>query len=138
MAMLFNLDINKKSWGHIFQSIDAFELLVKAIFDKHGLTCEKIENLTPGTNAVFKVGDKVVKIFAPVESGFYNVDYFDIEMEAQNHVNNVGVTSPKLLHTGVVEDKYIFRYIIMEHITGQEPGARLASYSDKQKNDFAI
>ena len=26
----------------------------------------------------------------------------------------------------------------MEHIAGQEPGARLPSYSDKQKNDFAI
>ena len=135
---LFKLDIDKSSWEHIYQSIDAFEMVVKAIFEKHGLAIDKIENLTPGTNAVFKVGDKVVKIFAPVESGFYDVDYFDIEIEAQKHVNSVNVASPKLLFRGVIEDKYTFRYIIMEFIKGQEAGEKLATFTDEQRHEFAV
>lgn len=57
------------SWGKIFQSIEAFEPLVKYIFNRHNLTFTEIEHCTPGTNAVFKVGNYVVKIFAPKESG---------------------------------------------------------------------
>jgi hypothetical protein len=60
---------NWQEWGEIFQSIPAFTPLVEYILRKENLPSVKIENLTPGTNAVFKVGDYVVKIFAPAESG---------------------------------------------------------------------
>ena len=134
---LFTLDVDKQSWEHIFQSIDAFERVIKAIFERHGLPLTTVENLTSGTNAVFKVGDKVVKIFAPVESGYYDTDYFDIEKEAQMNVNSRHVASPRLLHEGVIEDKYVFRYIVMDFVMGQEAGQALEGYTRQQKQDFA-
>lgn len=134
---LFEQTIDNHSWGAIFQSTDAFRQLIKVIFERHNLDFTKIENLTPGSNAVFRVDDKVIKIFAPVESGFYCND-FGIEIEAQKHANSMLVASPKLLYQGIVEDKYLFRYIIMEFINGQEAEQKLLSFSDKQKNNFAL
>jgi serine/threonine protein kinase len=136
LAKLFELDINNDSWEFIKQSIDAFELLIKAIFNKHGLVYSKAENLS-GVNAVFRVGDKVIKIFAPVESGFYSADYYKIESEALNHANSVQVASPKLLFNGIIDDKYIFKYIIMEFIDGQEAEHKIASFTENEKNIFS-
>lgn len=137
MAKLFELDINNDSWKFIKQSIDAFELLINAIFNKHGLIYKKAENFNSGINAVFKVGDKVIKIFAPVESGCYGADYYEIETEALNYANNVQVASPKLLFKGIIHDKYIFRYIIMEFIDGQIAERKIASLTENEKRDFS-
>jgi serine/threonine protein kinase len=137
LAKLFKLDINNDSWDFIKESIDAFELLIKAIFIKHGLDYCKAEIFNSGINAVFKVGDKVIKIFAPVESGYYSVDYYGIEAEALNHANNVQVATPKLLFKGIIYDKYVFRYIIMEFIDGQEAKRKIASFTEDEKRIFS-
>ena len=69
--MLFNEPIhNWNEWGAIFQSIEAFTPLAREIFRRERLAFSGLENLTPGTNAVFRAGDYVVKIFAAKESGF--------------------------------------------------------------------
>ena len=111
-------------------------MLIKAIFNKHELVYSKAENL-PGVNAVFRVGDKVIKIFAPVESGCYGADYYEIESEALNHANNVQVASPKFLFKGIIDDKYTFRYIIMEFINGQVAERKIASFTENEKRIFS-
>ena len=136
MANLFGLDIYNDSWEFIKQSIDAFESLMKAVFDKHGLAYSKAENLQ-GVNAVFKIGDKVIKIFAPVESGCYDADYYEIETEALSHANNMQVDSPKLLFKGIINDKYIFKYIIMEFIDGQIVERKITSFTENEKRIFS-
>ena len=137
MAKLFELDINNDSWKFIKQSVDAFESLIKAVFDKHGLVYQKAESFVSGINAVFRIGDKAIKIFAPVESGFYFADYYGIESEALNHANNVQVASPKLLFNGIIDDKYVFKYIIMEFIDGQEAERKIASFTEDEKRIFS-
>ena len=54
---LFNEDIGSwEDWGRVFQSIAVFEPLVGAIMKEEKLAFDRIYNLTPGTNAVFRVG----------------------------------------------------------------------------------
>lgn len=93
--MLFKPMINgNNSWAEIFQSINAFQPLIDAIFVKHELEIGEIENLTPGTNAVFRINDKVIKIFAPIESGYStDHDYFT-EISSLQHANEVRITAP--------------------------------------------
>ncbi len=136
--MLFKSMINgNSSWAEIFQSIDVFKPLIETIFIKHELTIDEIENLTPGTNAVFRIKDKVIKIFAPIESGYStDKDYFT-ELSALQHAHDVQITAPSLVHTGAIEDRYLFRYIIMEFINGEEADQRLRLYNAIQKSDFA-
>ena len=60
---------NWQDWAAVFQSISAFEPLIRAILQKEKLPLGKVTQLTPGTNAVFRVEQLVIKIYAPKESG---------------------------------------------------------------------
>jgi aminoglycoside phosphotransferase (APT) family kinase protein len=76
-----------------------------------------------------------MKIFSPLSISF-DKDYgtnIDVELFGMRLANSQGVPAPKLIANGVVEDKYCFRYIIMEYINGKmldeiEDGL---SYEDK-------
>ena len=56
--MLFTCQIeNWRDWGKVFQSTAAFTPLAQKIFRQEGLEFTGLENLTPGTNAVFRGGE---------------------------------------------------------------------------------
>lgn len=135
---LFKATIDgNESWAKVFQSISDFKPLIYSIFIKHNLRIGKIENLTPGTNAVFRIDDKVIKIFAPVESGFSTGYDYNVELVALRHANNVKVTAPLLVCSGFIEDKYLFRYIVMDFISGCESEEKSLHFNNQQKIDFA-
>lgn len=125
------------SWGKIFQSIEAFELLIKYIFDRHGLPFSNIEHCTPGTNAVFKVGGFVVKIFAPEESGMDTDSDYKTELFGMNRANRLGIPTPLLRASGCVSDKYEFRYLVMEYISGASLGELEAAITKDEKFRYA-
>ena len=121
MTSLFQHDIHDwASWGGVFQSIDAWQPLIRYIYKKERLEFSEIENLTPGTNAVFKVGKTVIKIFAPTESGFDCTEDIQTETFAIRHAKVLGVSVPECISLGCIEDKYTFSYMIMEWIDGRE------------------
>jgi serine/threonine protein kinase len=106
------------SWARIFQSVEAWEPLIHFIMEKEKLPVSKIENLEPGTNAVFRTQNHVVKIFAPKESGADCGRDYKTEIFALSSARSMGVSVPKLIACGEIEDKYIFNYMIMEYIEG--------------------
>jgi len=131
---LFTEQINNwQEWGGIFQSISVFTPLVEYILRKENLTVTEIENLTPGTNAVFKVGDYVIKIFAPAESGIDQTLDLETELFSTRRANAIGVSAPKLIANGYIEDKYCFGYMITEYINGVELEEAVKTMSDEEK-----
>ena len=122
-----------KDWGKVFQSIPAFTPLVEYILKKENLPSGKIENLTPGTNAVFKVGDYVVKIFAPAESGIDQTMDLQTELFAAQRANRSGVSVPKMVAHGFVEDRYRFAYIITRYIEGVAFADAIRNMTDAEK-----
>jgi serine/threonine protein kinase len=106
-------------WGKIFQSIPAFEPLVKFIFEKEKLPFAKMETLKPGTNAVFKVGEYVIKIFVPQGLAYDYGTSLEVETFGLKLAEKQGVPAPRLLAAGEVSDKFLFRYLIMEFISGK-------------------
>lgn len=136
---LFNKTINgNKSWAELFQSISVFKPLIEAIFKLHNLEAGEIENLTPGTNAVFRVHNKVIKIFAPIESGYNTGSDYAIELSSLKHAKDVQIPAPLLLHAGEMNDRYLFHYIIMEFISGKDAEHKLKMYQTLQKRNFAF
>jgi len=135
---LFTAQINDwQSWGTIFQSIKDFEPLIKYIFNRHNLSFTEIEHCTPGTNAVFRVGSLVVKIFAPKESGMDTDSDYKTELFGIERANSLGIQVPQLVARGTVEDKYIFRYLIMEYISGSSLSQLESGMTDNEKIKFA-
>lgn len=124
------------SWGKVFQSIPAFEKLINKIFEKEDLSCKEISHLTAGSNAVFKVEGFVIKIFAPIESGMNTEIDYSCEMLGMKRALKLGINIPNVIATSYIEDKYLFRYIIMDYINGVEAGNILKQYSPGEKVDF--
>ncbi len=135
--MLFKEPIhNWNEWGTIFQSIKAFTPLAKEIFRREGMAFSELKNLTPGTNAVFRAGDYVVKIFAPRESGMEpQVDYTS-ESAVCGALTRWGISTPRLIAHGKIQDTYLFYYLITEYCPGEEAETWLESASPRQREDF--
>jgi len=133
MALFAEHINNWEDWGRVFQSIPAFTPLINHIFLKENLPIAEIENLAPGSNAVFKVGRYVVKIFAPQGMGEDYGTNVDVELFGMKWANKRGVPSPKLIANGEVDDKYYFRYMIMEYIHGKMLGQVEGSLSYEDK-----
>ena len=136
--MYFKEEINGwDSWGKVFNSLYAFRELVQVIFEKEGIQVrEEIENLTPGTNAVFKAGDIVIKIFAPDESGLGTEIDYQTELSVMKYLGEKGVAAPGIIACGEVKDRYLFRYILMEYAKGEEAGRVLPRCTTEQKKEI--
>jgi tRNA A-37 threonylcarbamoyl transferase component Bud32 len=124
------------SWGKVFQSISAFEKLIKKIFKKENLSCKEISHLIAGSNAVFKVDNFVIKIFAPIESGMNTEIDYTCEMLGMKRALNLGINIPNVIASSCIMDKYLFRYIIMDYINGGSGRTILKNYSIGEKVDF--
>ena len=134
---LFNQTISgRRDWGKVYQSIPAFAPLAEHILKVEKLPSARLENLSPGTNAVFRAGVYVVKIFAPEESGFDQILDLQTELFATRRANELGVSAPQVIASGCVEDKYRFAYMITEFIEGAEFGHAVKTMTDAEKADF--
>ena len=110
------------SWGAVFQSIEAFTPLIQAIYLREGLPFAPLQRLTPGTNAVFAVGDTIAKVYAPRASGQdmtadYRAEHFGLERAAK-----LGIPAPRLLAAGCLSDAYDFYYLVLSRESGQAWG----------------
>lgn len=127
---------NWSDWGCVFQSIPAFDGLIREIFRRETLPCSEITNLTPGTNAVFRVGYYVIKIFFPMESGLDPLPDFQNEAAVCGRLTGLAVPTPRLVAQGEIQDSYRFYYLISECFQGQEAGDFLRTASHEQKLNF--
>jgi len=126
----------QKDWGQLYQSIPAFTPLAEHILRKENLPVVPLEHLTPGTNAVFRAGEVVLKIFAPPESGFNEPDELQTEIFSARRAALLGVHAPKLIAEGFIEDKYSFAYMVMEFIPGIEFTEAVKTMNDEEKLAF--
>ncbi|EJW17760.1 aminoglycoside phosphotransferase family protein [Paenibacillus alvei] len=138
MSFAFTKEIkNWNSWGAVYQSIEDFRQLIEVIYEKEDLSgAEQISNVTPGTNAVFRAGSYVIKIFAPKESGANTDADYDAEISAMERALQQGIHAPNIIAASFIKDKYLFRYIIMDFIQGQEAGKVLPNSTSSQKATF--
>ena len=132
--MLFNYELNgKKSWAKMFCDVKAFTPLVKEVLRRHELPDAEVTGLTPGTNAVFRAGDYVVKLYAPPESGFADGSFGLSEWQAVSAAASAGVKLPCPIARGEIHDRYVFAYMVMEYMQGQELGDVIDHCSDQEK-----
>lgn len=131
---LFNYEITDwDTWSRVFRSIEEFAPLIRGIFGREGLCFTRLENCKPGTNGVFRVGPYVVKVFVPRESGHDSEPDYRAELFAMERASRLGVSVPRLAASGQIVDRYLFRYLIMDHIAGPTLGEIKSSLSPQQK-----
>ena len=111
-------------WAAVFQNAEAFTPLVRHILDRHGFPQTAIENTTPGSHAVFRAGEYIVKIFAPDTFGWPCESDFLTEIAAMQYANRLGISVPELVAHGRIEDRYPVRYLVQRFIHGTEFGKK--------------
>lgn len=130
--MLFEKSIcGWEDWGRLYRSIPDFLPLAQEIFVREKLPpIRGTAALTPGTNAVFRADEFVVKIFAPAESGVDAAKDFQTELDAMQQAEMLGIAVPKLRAAGFVDDRYRFYYLVSDYVSGEEAGSWLL-HADK-------
>ena len=84
-----------------------------------------MEPLTPGTNAVFRIGSRVIKLYAPRETGMDQSPDRLTELRASRLALERGVRAPSVLAEGICRDRYEFAYLVTEYIGGPDLGTAL-------------
>lgn len=134
---LFDFEIKDwETWGKVYCAKEEFTPLIKRIFENEGLDFGPLENCKPGTNGVFKVGQYIAKVFVPLESGYDSMPDYTAELFAMERANIIGVSVPRLVAKGQIQDKYLFRYLIMDFVEGETLGDIKGTLSRKQKRDI--
>lgn len=137
--MLFQRIIRDwKSWGEVFCDLPSFEPLCREILKREGLAEDAdLTGLTPGTNAVFRAGGLVLKIYVPAESGMDSQRDYETEKAVSERLAGLDIRTPRLVCAGEIRDAYLFRYLIMEYMPGEEAGRVFARWQSKQRQAFA-
>lgn len=131
---LFNFEIkNWKTWENVYCSKEEFTPLIKKIFHNEGLNFKPLENCKPGANGVFRVGKYIAKVFVPLESGYNSLPDYKAEVFALERANEIGVSVPNLVAKGHIQDKYLFRYLIMDFVEGDTLGDIKSTLSSAEK-----
>lgn len=137
--MLFRETIgNWEDWSNVYCSIPAFSQLIFSIYQEQGLPCRDITNLTPGTNAVFRVGDTVIKIFAPKESGQDGALDWQRELAVCRHATKMGIPCTQFIASGNCADAYDFYYIISSYVSGLSAKDAVAQFNREAQNHFSL
>ena len=113
---------NWEDWEATAGEISAFSGVVEKIFHNEGLPAADIRKLPPSTNAVFRVGDYVIKIYAPRQAQMEPEEEQRIERFAMWRAGEAGVPVPEIAAWGCLKDQYDFYYLISRYMVGQPFG----------------
>lgn len=137
--MEFDNDIiDWERWCGIFQDIPYFTPIIERIFQREKLgRIGEIRNVTPGTNAVFRVNDLIIKIFVPEGVKTWPENDFIRERDNTLRAMELQISTPELIAHGVISERYEWNYLVYEFIHGTEAKIRLRDYSRRERAEFA-
>ena len=138
---LFNEIITDRgSFDRYRNSKETFMPLIKYIYEINNIKLSKVFVTPQSSDAVFRVGDTVIKIFQPPEANMGNGDReYITEVKVMEHARNLGILVPDMICNGTIYDElYTFNYTVMNYIKGISANEALINYSNAEKIDFAL
>lgn len=125
------------SWSRVFGSPECFTPLARCLFEREHLPFTALEPCRPGTNAVFRSGAYIVKIYAPAEAGVDFRTDFETELSGLRNAAQNGIPVPEVVAVGAIEDRQLFRYLILRRIEGVPFGDIRDSLGIREKRNAA-
>ena len=106
--------IDQDDWLKRYKN-NEFNAIVELICHHHKIDCKKIEKIYCDENALFKIGDKIVKVYNPL---VLSKEKQIAEVEGYKRANKLNLPVPKILNTGIIEGEDNCYYMIMDYIDG--------------------
>ncbi len=124
-----------KDWKQISGNIPVFEKLAEEILKTEGLPPAKLEAMPLSTNAVFRTGNYVLKIYAPRQAGMVPEEELGTERFAMWRAGSLGVPVPGIAAWGQMKDSYVFYYLISDYISGNsfQDAAKTMNPAEKRR-----
>lgn len=119
-------------WCTHYQNIEVFNTLIEEICQIENIEYKKVESTYPGTNAVFKIGDFILKLFVPDNITSWDSEYF-VEINRMNLLKDKKIKIPEMISYGSVQKKILCRYIIYKRVEGKHFFKIRNSLTSKQK-----
>lgn len=126
-----------QDWCDSFQNIDTFKGIIYEILYRHNLRIDKIENTFPGTNAVFKVGEYIIKIFVPTEVKPWDEDDYAKELKTALYNKQISKYTTKLLAYGIIEKRFLWKYLVFKFFEGKHMYEIIDQLTSKEKQIVA-
>ncbi len=118
------------NWGSMMCDADLFSPLVEQALMAHGLPAAPIEAGFPGTHAVFRAGDSVVKLYAPL-----GIPDEYAERRCYRAARGLPLI-PRLFGEGILRaGGYDWPYIVTEFMPGQAVRERWAEMGARERAD---
>jgi aminoglycoside phosphotransferase (APT) family kinase protein len=105
-----------EDWLRIRESVDTFSPLIDLIFHKHPIPFHEPTPTNKATNAVFKVGSFIIKIFPPIEADLNSERDFLTELHCLSQF--LSIPCPKLFASGTISYRHEVHYLVMEFLDG--------------------
>lgn len=106
---------NLNDWKLFLSNTNAIEYLAQYIVKQSGVSVSKIERINIGTNAVFDLGNFILKIYAVSEDSNPMLDC-KREIILSNLLQSSPYHVPSIVKTGYINDRYTIYYNIIEKI----------------------
>jgi len=138
---LFNEIITDRgSFDRYRNSTETFMPLIKYIYEINNIKLGEVFATPQSSDAVFRIGDTVIKIFQPPEANMGSGDReYITEVKVMEHARNAGILVPDMIGNGTVYDEpYTFNYTVMNYIKGISANEALLNYNNAEKVDFAF
>ena len=125
------------SWQAVAHDPEPFTALIRYIFEKEGLPYAPPVPCGKSTNAVFRAGGYVIKLFVPEEIGFNPARELALERFAFQTMRERRIPCPECAACGCVLARYNFYYLIMEAIEGETLRTLAPRWTSGEKRRFA-
>ena len=130
---------DNRSWSMCWKSEDIYMPLLKYIYETSHMKFGEILTPPETSNALFRVGNSIIKIFIPPETNLKDGGEYIAELEGIKFCKNLGINTPDILCHGIINDNlYSFPYIIMTYIDGIEADTAFLEYSKSEKIEYVL
>jgi len=125
---------DEHSWKSCWQSKETYIPLLKHIYQINKLSFGEVSTFSECSNAVFRIGETILKIFYPQETAIKDGGEYMAELEGLKFCNGLGINTPDIICNGIIHDSvYTFPYIVMNYINGIDADTAFMKYSQSEK-----
>lgn len=128
---------NLNDWKLFLSNRDTIKYLAQRILKQSGFSVSKIERINIGTNAVFDLGNFILKIYAVSEDSNPMLDC-KREVILSNILQSSPYHIPSIVKTGYINDRYTIYYNIIEKIEVLYSFADIINSNESSQRRLAI
>lgn len=128
---------NLSDWKLFLSNTNAIEYLAQYIVKQSGVSVSKIERINIGTNAVFDLGNFILKIYAVSEDSNPMLDC-KREIILSNLLQSSPYHVPSIVKTGYINDRYTIYYNFIEKIEVSYSFADIINSKESSQRRSAI